>query len=72
MAIVPAHRQIVFFEAMDLVETIFLNTMFRLLTSWAVKTEFAQTVMRNLTEMAREGEPRGPKKPVHEGNHDEF
>lgn len=48
--IVPAHTQIVFLAGADLVAKTFLITIIRVFATWAVKTDFAQAMMRNITE----------------------
>lgn len=43
--------------------TIFLHTLFRVNAAWAVKTDFAQTIMRNATDTTtRDGEVYGATK----------
>jgi hypothetical protein len=49
--VVPAHKQLVFRACADLATTVFLTTLVRVVSVWAVKTEFVQTMMRNITEM---------------------
>jgi len=44
----------VFVAGVDLVEDIFIMVAVRTLASWAVKTDFAQTQMRNITEYYRQ------------------
>ncbi|KAB2109021.1 hypothetical protein AG0111_0g2686 [Alternaria gaisen] len=52
--IVPAYKQILFIEAIELVWAVFTMQFLRMMASWAVKTEFVQAVMRNVTgEMER-------------------
>ena len=53
--IIPAHRQIVFLASADLVTTAFFSTIVRAFATWAVKTDFAQEAMRNMTETKRKG-----------------
>ena len=54
--VVPAHKQIVFRAGADLVTNVFLTTLCSVVASWAVKTGYAQTLMRNMTELnAQEG-----------------
>lgn len=49
---VPAHKRIVFIQGCDLLVTLFVQTVVRVFATWAVKTEFAQTVFRNMTDYA--------------------
>lgn len=51
--VVPAHRQIVFIEGVDLATTVFLNTVLRVFVTWALKTDFVQIMMKNVTESAQ-------------------
>jgi hypothetical protein len=53
---IPAHQRIVFLAGAELITTIFLYTIVRVFAAWAVKTDFAQAVMRNITENV--GNPR--------------
>lgn len=48
----PVHKQIVFLAGADLVGTVFMTTLIRVFAGWAVKTEFAQGFIRNMTEGA--------------------
>jgi hypothetical protein len=50
--VIPAHQRVVFLAGVELVATTFLFTVVRVFATWAVKTEFAQTMMRNITENA--------------------
>ncbi|CAI9636974.1 hypothetical protein GT037_004093 [Alternaria burnsii] len=55
--VVPAYKQILFVEAIQLVWAVFTMQFLRMMASWAVKTEFVQAVMRNVTgEMERNPE----------------
>ncbi|CAO2655701.1 Nn.00g045040.m01.CDS01 [Neocucurbitaria sp. VM-36] len=54
--IIPAHKQIVFVTGAVLVTKIFITTVARVFATWAVKTDYAQILMRNMTDMAREAE----------------
>ena len=54
--IIPAHKQIVFLAGADLIVSIFLTTVVRLVAGWAVNTTFAQEFLRNMTESAHEVE----------------
>ncbi|RYO64746.1 hypothetical protein AA0113_g5799 [Alternaria arborescens] len=47
--VVPAYKQILFIEAIELVWAVFTMQFLRMMASWAVKTEFVQAVMRNVT-----------------------
>ncbi|RYO36438.1 hypothetical protein AA0111_g2859 [Alternaria arborescens] len=47
--VVPAYKQILFIEAIELVLAVFTMQFLRMMASWAVKTEFVQAVMRNVT-----------------------
>jgi len=60
---VPAHRQIVFMAGADLVSSIFITTAFRAVAIWTVKTNFVQTVMRNMTAKAYEMESNDNMRP---------
>ncbi|KAF2690386.1 hypothetical protein K458DRAFT_413158 [Lentithecium fluviatile CBS 122367] len=51
---IPAHKQTVFLASADLVATIFVTTVIRVFANWVVKTDFAQTMMRDTTERAKE------------------
>ncbi|KAF2033122.1 hypothetical protein EK21DRAFT_59322 [Setomelanomma holmii] len=53
--IIPAHKQIVFMESAQLVETVFFVTLVRLFAVWVVKTSFVQDMMRNVTSSALDG-----------------
>ncbi|CAN9222585.1 unnamed protein product [Alternaria alternata] len=56
-AVVPAYKQILFIEAIELVWAVFTMQFLRIMASWAVKTEYVQAVMRNVTgEMERHPE----------------
>ncbi|KAL1598637.1 hypothetical protein SLS60_007777 [Paraconiothyrium brasiliense] len=48
---IPAYKQIVFVAGADLACQIFFVTVVRQFASWAVQTEFAQELLRNVTEM---------------------
>jgi hypothetical protein len=54
--IVPGHQRVVFLAGVESVAMTFLFTLVRVFATWAVKTDFAQTMMRNITENA--GNPR--------------
>lgn len=56
--VVPAHRQIVFIEGVDLAETIFFHTLVRVFATWAVKTNFVQTMMKNVTDSVQSAQTR--------------
>lgn len=56
--VVPAHKQLVFTQAISLLETVFFYTVFRVFAAWAVKTEVAQAFMKNVTMEAE----RNPEK----------
>ncbi|KAI4630478.1 hypothetical protein J4E80_001414 [Alternaria sp. BMP 0032] len=45
----PAYKQMIFIEGIQLVWTVFALQFLRIIASWAVKTEFAQTFMQNMT-----------------------
>ncbi|KAI4699994.1 hypothetical protein J4E81_004028 [Alternaria sp. BMP 2799] len=45
----PAYKQIIFIEGIQLVWTVFALQFLRITASWAVKTEFIQTFMQNMT-----------------------
>ncbi|KNG52459.1 hypothetical protein DDE82_006309 [Stemphylium lycopersici] len=47
--VIPAHRQLVFTEAMELIVTIFFHVVIRAFANWVVKTQYAQDFMRNVT-----------------------
>ncbi|KAI1666719.1 hypothetical protein L13192_08963 [Pyrenophora tritici-repentis] len=51
--LVPAHRQMVFSEGVQLVATVFSCTVVRAFAGWAVKTEAIQMAMRNTVEENR-------------------
>ena len=58
--VVPAYKQILFIEAIELVWAVFTMQFLRMMASWAVKTEFVQAVMRNVTgEMEQNPEKFG-------------
>ncbi|KAH6875857.1 hypothetical protein BKA58DRAFT_380593 [Alternaria rosae] len=48
----PAYKQIIFIEGFQLVWTVFALQFLRIIASWAVKTDFAQSVMQNMTKEA--------------------
>jgi len=48
--VVPAHRQIVFLAGADVVIIIFFNTLLRAFATWAIKTDFVQMAMQNITD----------------------
>ncbi|KAI4652354.1 hypothetical protein J4E93_002555 [Alternaria ventricosa] len=48
--LVPAYKQIIFIEGIQLVWTVFALQFLRITASWAVKTEFAQGFMQNMTK----------------------
>ncbi|KAL1797929.1 hypothetical protein ACET3X_004535 [Alternaria dauci] len=48
--VVPAYKQIVFIEVIELVWAVFFMHSVRLMAAWAVNTEFIQGVMLNVTE----------------------
>jgi hypothetical protein len=50
--IVPAHKRVVFMTGADLVSNVFTNTIVRIFATWAVKTEFVQKAMQNITARA--------------------
>lgn len=54
--VVPAHKQIVFVTGVELVAGIFVKTVVRVFATWAVKTDFVQGMMRNVTDTARAAE----------------
>lgn len=49
---IPAHQRIVFIAGVELVANIFFTTVVRVCVPWVVKTDYAQAVMRNVTENA--------------------
>ncbi|EAT84106.2 hypothetical protein SNOG_08938 [Parastagonospora nodorum SN15] len=49
---IPTHHRIVFMAGVDLITNIFFFTIVRVFAAWAVKTDYAQMVMRNMTENA--------------------
>jgi hypothetical protein len=51
--IVPAHRQLVFLTGAELIASVFFTTVLRVVATWAIKTDYAQTMMRNITEAGR-------------------
>jgi hypothetical protein len=57
--VIPAHQRVVFLAGVELVATTFLFTVVRVFATWAVKTEFAQTMMRNITENAGNSRYKG-------------
>jgi hypothetical protein len=57
--VVPAHQRVVFLAGVELVATTFLFTVVRVFATWAVKTDFAQTMMRNITENAENPRHKG-------------
>jgi hypothetical protein len=50
LIVAPAHRRIVVLAGVDLVQTFFVNTLFRVVAVWVVKTDYVQELMRNVTE----------------------
>jgi hypothetical protein len=50
LIVAPAHRRIVVLAGVDIVDTFFVNTLFRIAVAWVVKTDYMQAVMRNVTE----------------------
>ena len=52
--LVPAPKQIVFFEAWHFVVDMFLFAVVKVIGPWAVKTEFAQEFMRGMTKSSNE------------------
>lgn len=49
---IPAHNQLVFVAGAELVGSLFIVTLVRILTTWVVKTDFAQIILRNMTDRA--------------------
>jgi hypothetical protein len=47
---VPVHMRIVFFAGGNLVVNVFMHTVINMLATWAVKTEYVQTICRNITQ----------------------
>ncbi|KAF1845092.1 uncharacterized protein K460DRAFT_405367 [Cucurbitaria berberidis CBS 394.84] len=54
--IIPAHQQIVFKAGAELVAGIFFATLVRVFATWAVKTDFMQRIMANVTANAMKSE----------------
>ncbi|KAJ4371269.1 hypothetical protein N0V83_004486 [Neocucurbitaria cava] len=54
--VVPAHKQIVFVTGVELVAGVFVKTVVRIFATWAVKQEFVQLIMKNMTDTARAAE----------------
>lgn len=48
--LIPAHKRIVFEGGVDLAWNVFLGVSINVVVPWAVKTEFVQMVLRNMTE----------------------
>jgi hypothetical protein len=61
--VIPAHKQLVFLAGAHMVMAIFFTTVFRVLASWAVNTDFVQTMFRNTTQNAEEVVNRGFYRP---------
>lgn len=53
MAVIPAQKRLVFLAAMDLAFCTFIGLFANLVIPWVAKTEFARTVLGNMTEAAR-------------------
>jgi len=62
--IIPAHKQHIFMAGVGVVTTVFLNTVFRVIAGWAVKTDFIQNSMHNITN----SETMGTVQAVKQGN----
>jgi hypothetical protein len=48
--VIPAHQRVVFRAGVDLVEAVFFTLFLHLVVPWAVKSEYMQLVMGNITE----------------------
>jgi hypothetical protein len=61
--VVPAHKRLVFIMGADLIWGLFYHTVVRAFAVWALKTEFLQQLMRNITASTEKMQAGGPEMP---------
>ena len=54
LIVLPAYKQMVFVAGMHMLFGIFFTAVARVVSTWAVQTEFAQAMLRNATESIKE------------------
>lgn len=53
--IVPAHKQMVFVAGANIVAAVFIWIIISIVSGWAIKTDFVQTALKDMTEAMNEG-----------------